>query len=94
MRQYHVHDEFESGTNGDLFHLRADRVVHLAQNLIDPRAGDEVRPAVVTALVTPGCTIFAPPAQPAYMCGMMLPTAMLISLSRYWRLTWMGCRAG
>ncbi len=49
---------------------------------------------VVTALVTPGCTIFAPPAQPAYMCGMMLPTAMLISLSRYWRLTWMGMPSG
>src|ERR1019366_5318588 len=38
-------DELDPGPNRDLFHLRADRVVHLAQNLIDPRAGDEVGPA-------------------------------------------------
>ena len=43
--QHYVDDELEPGAYGDLFHLRADRVVNLAQNLIDPRAGDEVGPA-------------------------------------------------
>jgi hypothetical protein len=43
--QHHVHDEFEPGANGDLFHLLPDRVVDMPENLIDPRAGDEVGPA-------------------------------------------------
>ncbi len=40
--QHHIHDELEPGENGDPFHLLADRVVNLPENLIDPRAGDEV----------------------------------------------------